>query len=150
MRRIKWAFVLLALVVVFVFIYPEKVSVVNVLGFSIFVLVALVVTVVLNPVTEYIPVERWKEVAISNSFRNGINLFRDKEARYFLSDGSSFEGKLVGRSDAAGTFTVEVGHELYNVFPQAMLRTVQTTSENTPSRMLDWEEDTPLIEPRSC
>ena len=155
MKRIAFTVFILVMGLILAAIKPEVVSTVSILVLAVIALGALVLSLVAMPVTEYlteyVPVERWREVSVANSFRYGINQFRGVTANYILHNGQSIVGELVGRSDSAGTYTIEVEEGTYETIPQASLMKVRTIGlANTPETMLSWDDTSPLLVPRSC
>lgn len=144
MKRVALTAIVLILGLVIAIIKPEALSTTNILAVLVAALVVLVISLVAMPVTEYITVEKWKEVAMSKSFRKSIGFFRNKQACFYLAGGEVLEGKLVGRSDSMNTFTVETEKGIYRVFPQAALYTIEAIDGSISPRFLTWDENPEL------
>lgn len=97
---------------------PEKISLTTVMVVIIITLVALVISLVAFPITEYITVEKWHqtwEEMKDPSWREIINAARNVHGlKFILKGGRSITGKLVSRSDSKNTFGIrtEAGVEI--------------------------------------
>lgn len=151
MKRIALTIFVLVLGSIIAIMRPETISVTSVLVIALVAMVALVASLVAMPITKYITVEKWKEVAVANSFRYGINHFRDVVATYILDDGAKVTGVLVARSDAFGTYTIELPDGKTVVIPQAKLRMVEMEpGTDVPAAFLTWDDTSPLVPVRDC
>ncbi len=151
MKRIALTIFVLVLGTIIAVMRPETISVTSVLVFGLVAMIALVASLVAMPITKYVTVEKWKEVAVANSFRYGINQFRDKLATYVLDDGATISGILVGRNNAKGTYTIELAEGIYEIIPQAKLRSARIAcGDDVPEALLIWDDTSSLDPVRSC
>lgn len=152
MKRVILSFIFALLAMVVGALRPELVSMVNIQWVVIIGLALIIVSLIFNPITEYVEVEKLhiRELLPPNSFRYGIGFFfKGQTARFILSDGSSIDGEVSGRSDRAGTITFKIDDDRYQTIPQAHLMRIETTEANTPKALFGLD-DGPLNVPRGC
>src|SRR5581483_1881952 len=110
MKRLAVVAFVFAVLVFWALTHPQQVSVVYCLVAIILLQLALIISLVAWPITEYITVdkwhEKWREVK-DPSWRGIINDARGVEGLSFrLKTGSSITGKLVARDDSKNTFGI--------------------------------------------
>ncbi len=140
MKRVVLTVVILLIGFSIFVLNPEVASLNSYLVLVIVALAFLTISLVIFPITKFITVEKLKEVTSSASFRKSIGFFRNKQARFFISNGLPIEGKLVGRSDSFNTFTVETEKGVYRTFPQNSLISIESLEGDISHKFLDWEE----------